>query len=396
MIDIYEFKDEDNNEKHVASKEYVDILVKQLTDLVLNHINEHNAHQDIIDKKEYIAPNIDIEYAKLPNNESQMNKINPETIFTDSNHRFVSEQEMMSIKRRPTALEMNTKINDVRNQLEEYINNKFDTMLNSTNSLNKIKSIITMIDNDDLGDKLDNLFNKLNESILNHENDGLHLKNEDRNALNVLIEVIKNGFADWNAEEGAINSIANKPDLEDYRDADTLNGYTACELFNKRTFDLIIGSDIEDKSSDLILHDDKSYDYFYDMYNNSNIDIYFKQGEYVFGNTLTIGGKISGLKNSVLVGDFDIKSDSIIRDIKFYDSIITLHDNTLIENCEFEKCDIVFDSSRCVRINSNKFNICNFINIGYYIGLIITYNILIKTQLIILGKDNVVENNITL
>lgn len=399
MIKIYEI-----NNKEVPSKEYVDAMIKNVNDKLITHENNNNAHDNILNKKECTDVNVPFEYAELDVNSQKDENISPESISTDSNNRFVSEQEMMSLKNRPTTFEIDKKINSIKEELFKEINNKFNTLLNTPNSLEKIKILVNLLsEEDDLDTLISTIVNINADNIVKHESNNMHLTDNDRKALNVLIDLCRDGFADWDAKDGAINSISNKP--KNIENAKSILGYGLDFLLNKQPYDLIIGTDnintdcniYNSEECNIYLSNKELYDSyskFYDILKDFNGSIMFRNGTYLFNEITFDRCNIQGSSDTNIDGEI-IFNKCTIRDINFYDSTITINSDVSIENCTFSNCDIVFSDTLFSNISH-----CKFFNSTSYVrgntnNNFITYNIFNRSQISLLGFNNIMRDNIT-
>ena len=115
-------------------------------------------------------------------------------------------KEKMISKTTLTAVE-----NDIVNNLKITINQQIDNIINNkgaTDAINKIIKITS--EHKDAIDLFKNLIDK--DELKSHEQNGLHITEKDRIALNLLLKFIDKGCADWNASEGEPNYIRNKPE----------------------------------------------------------------------------------------------------------------------------------------------------------------------------------------
>ena len=396
MIKVYEYED-----KIIPSKEYVDALIKDINDKLVNHENSSTAHDDILTKSLYnTEPNVPFEYNELNIKSQKEENINPEYISTDSNNRFVSEQEMMSLKNRPTSFEVEKRIDNLRTELLDALNDKFNTLLNTTNALEKLKTIISIVSEEsDVNNLIDTIINTNTDNLIKHENNNLHLTNNDRKALNILIDLCKDGFADWDAKDGDFNAINNKPNLDKvFEYIDEASKYNMKDLVNKQSYDLIIGTDFvgdeiySANTCDLFLNTDESYKVFNDLTNNHSL--YFKNGRYIFEDEINFkDSKIDGYA-AIIEGEF-VLDNTTIRDIEFYDSIVVIKNNVHIENCTFSRCEVIFNNT-----TYSVINFCKFFNSTSYNSGALSYNFLTNntynlSQIKLIGLNNIVKDNIT-
>lgn len=415
MAKVYSISSVDTKDAKqlIPSKEYVDNMAKQLEDMLISHINNSTNPHDTLLK--IVSSRLDTSYKaeKMPVEEKK-SKITLEDIPTDSENGFVSQTTLMSLKERPTSLEVRKLIEDARESVSSSVQNRFDEMLNIEDSMDKIKTLINIIKEDDtLGNIMNVLSGKVDsDKFIEHVSSELHLSNTDRKALNVLVQMCTLGFADWNAEATDPNYIKNKPESlpANGGNADTVKNYPVEKLINKSPVDLIIGDENEsydtDEVDNYIKTDYSNIDEIVNLIQNNNGGkIILRKAVYIFKELKICDGRKESDYDIILIGegnnsiishtDITINNNVKIRDISFEDSNIHIGSNCELDNCKFNNCTIYLEGSVCSSIRNCNFTHCTMIYNGNCTGDIIVYNRFIDHNGVqLLGKDNIVHNNL--
>ena len=244
MANVYTFNpnepeedfDKSNANYQLASIAYINSVVKKLVDIIEDHLNDPTAHQscparkklDINISESIDIHELDIEGSKLPSHAKDIN--------TDSSHRFISDIEINNLKSKPSTIDMQNAIMDLRNELKSTIESTYIDLLNTPDVLQKLKNVAYVLKTDPNLDKtITDLASRITKNEFeSHIGSDLHLSNEEHEALIILINLIKSGCADWNAHKGAPNYIKHKPESlpANGGDADTVGGYSVEDIMN--------------------------------------------------------------------------------------------------------------------------------------------------------------------
>lgn len=415
MAKVYSINSVDTKDAKqlIPSKEYVDNIAKQLEDKLISHINNSTNPHDTLSK--IVSSGLDTSYTaeKMPVEEKR-SKITLEDIPTNSENGFVSQATLMSLKERPTLLEVRKLIDDARESISVSIQNRFDEMLNMEDCMDKIKTLISIIREDDtLGNIMKVLTEKTDrDKFVEHVASELHLTNPDRKALNVLVQMCTLGFADWNAKPTDPNYIKNKPESlpANGGNADTVKNYPVEKLINKSPVDLIIGDENGSYDKDKVDHYIKiDYSNIEDIINliqnNHGGKIVLRKAIYMFKELRICDGRKENDYDIILIGegnntiishtDITVNNNVKIRDVSFEDSNLHIGSNCEFDNCKFNSCTIYLEGSVCSSIRNCNFKNCTMIYNGCCTGNIIVYNRFINHNGVqLLGKDNIVHNNL--
>lgn len=425
MANVYKIKsedisddfDENNNNYQLASVAYVNTLIKKLEDLIISHENSDDPHSKLKDTNNTINMNESLDIKELNISNEITTPIDISMINTDSNHKFISDSLLSIFKDKPSEMELQSAIMDLRNEFKVMLNNYFTNLLNMSDSLQKIKDLSYFINEDDnLSKLLSVLSSKLDkESFSEHDKSIFHLNNNDRKALNLLLSFISEGCADWNADQEAPNYIRNKPESlpANGGNADTISGYSIDALLNHQIEDSIIGvinGKYNKERADIILTEDadenakiiryikNKTEGMYSFLSGTYLftDFYLNMDSSLYGN-ITIKG--TGNRNTIFKTENGTINGTIyIKDIVFIQSELHIISNCTFDNVRFVDCTIHIDGSNevtikncilenCTILTSGKFGTCN--------KNIIIYNRFIKSHLPnIVGLNNIIDNNI--
>jgi hypothetical protein len=268
MAKIYSIDNNtDNTNYFIASKGYVDDLIKQLEDILIDHMNNYGSAHDPVNKVTTNSVNTTeytVEKLDSSSNSTTSDTVKASDVVTDAENGFISQSTLMSLKQRPTSLEVSKQIDEARDAINNSVQERMDELLNTEYSMTKIKDLINIIKEDNLLEGLSYaLSSKLPlDEFTKHINSAIHLDNNDRKALNVLIALTQYGsFADWNASENDYTFIKNKPNSlpANGGNADTVGGLDLKYLVNKQSSDLIIGIEgYSEYKADIFINDDYS------------------------------------------------------------------------------------------------------------------------------------------
>ena len=200
MSVIYKIKDPENNKDMLlVSKEYVDSQFKALKDALINHErNIDNAHTKSSGTSESAANLDNIEFKDIDfESIVEDTSINASKVKTDSTHRFLTDSQIISLKDKPSDYEVDNAIAKAKEDIKRQYMNLYTKFLNIPDGARKLREIANIISSDN---NLSNLINLLNDKISvdelqDHEADSSkHINNNDRKALNVLLNLINTGL----------------------------------------------------------------------------------------------------------------------------------------------------------------------------------------------------------
>jgi len=222
MSVIYKIKNpEDSKDILLVSKDYVDSQFKALKDALINHErNIDNAHTKNSGTSESAANLDNTEFHDL-NIESivEQTEILASKIKTDSTHRFLTDSQIISLRDKPSDHEVDNAISKAKEDIKRQYMNLYTKFLNIPDGAKKLREIANIISSDN---NLSNLVGLLNDKISvdeleDHENDASkHINNNDRKALNVLLNLINTGLINTveNLNAGVINTSMNSHALD--------------------------------------------------------------------------------------------------------------------------------------------------------------------------------------
>ena len=171
----------------VPSVDYVDERIKEIKDAL--GIATNGVHFDAESDIE-ILKNEDIH-------------IKPHQVETNSQQKFVSNAQMMSFSYRVTKTQLYKEIDSVKKEDKEYIDTLIKQLTHSPEIRRALKLIDDALNRVEDKDALSVLLNAyVTYSDLDaHENmKGMHLSENERKALNILVSIIKDGGIDWNGD----------------------------------------------------------------------------------------------------------------------------------------------------------------------------------------------------
>ena len=297
------------------------------------------------------------------------NKVKPEDIILDANHRFINDIQEEKIKESVTRTDLEAAERDITNNLKLSINQTVDNLINdkdAIDAINKIKKVISK--NHSTIDLFKNLIDK--DDLNAHEKNGNHINWEDRAALNLLLKFIDKGCADWNAKEGDANYVRNKPKSlpANGGNADTVGNYKPEDLFNKQLAKCIIGIDNNNKNyskKDVNILLNKNNVNTLNTYLCDNSLTYIREGYYNINEfKMPVNSNVSGVGVSTQIDNCkaNINNNSKLHDIYFTNSEININCNeSEIIDTTFKNCRINLSCSRAI-IKECRFIDCTFIN----------------------------------
>ena len=355
--------------KRMTMKEYVDSRFKRIQDSINNYANGKD-----VDQIELLDDNISVEeinnkVKRLTAHGDARNKVKPEDIILDSNHRFINDIQEEKIKESVTRTDLEAAERDITNNLKLSINQTVDNLINdkdAIDAINKIKKVISK--NHSTIDLFKNLIDK--DDLNAHEKNGNHISWEDRAALNLLLKFIDKGCADWNAKEGDANYVRNKPKSlpANGGNADTVGNYKPEDLFNKQLAKCIIGIDNNNKNyskKDVNILLNKNNVNTLNTYLCDNSLTYIREGYYNINEfKMPVNSNVSGVGVSTQIDNCkaNINNNSKLHDIYFTNSEININCNeSEITDTTFKNCKINLSCSRAI-IKECRFIDCTFIN----------------------------------
>lgn len=390
----------ENINNQLASVAYVNSAVKKLQDIMTKYVSDTINTQDI-----HFTDSVDV--LPIPKPDLDIN-VYAADINTDSKHKFISDTEISVLKDKPTTYDVSKSIAELKKEILEIINDRFDNILSSKNSLDTIKYLINMLEDDtNMKNILDLINSKASlEDLKDHKESFTHLSNVDRKALNLLIKFIDKGCADWNADKDQPNYIRNKPDSlpANGGDADTVSGYDVDYLINKQSEDLIIGISSEKYTEEEVDVMVSSTEDVTQVFNMLWPGLYFfKKGVYVIDSVSiknTDGEVIikgSG-NNTIFTGANGLRvgENCSINDLCIEETSVNIFSECKFNNVTFKDCFISFLSSEEITITNCKFENCSFIFDGACFNNMITGCRFKNTNPpVYAGGNNLFTNNIS-
>lgn len=350
----------------VPSVDYVDERIKEIKDAL--GIETSGVHFDVESDIE-ILKNEDIH-------------IKPHQVETNSQQKFVSNAQMKSFSDRVTKTQFYKEIDSVRKEEKEYIDTIIKEISHNPEIIRALKLISEALNRVEDKDALSVLLNAyVTYSDLDaHENmKGMHLSENERKALNILVSIIKDGGIDWNGD--SLLPIKNIPSSfkANGGNCDTVQGKNAETLYNG-AYDWVL-DDAEIKllnSSDLYYKVRDEYNYVF--LKKSIISIPFgitidRASELAVScnNRLHIKSCLSSIISSTL----NLVNNICIEGIVFDNCEITIGSNVTFKDCTFTYCTLKFDESREVRLVDSTLRVCT-----------ISYDNIMNCII----KNNIVEN----
>lgn len=345
---------------------------------------------------------------ELPIGVKVMPEILASEVKTDSAHKFVTDAIIATMVDKPTKFEMNESIDKAKDEMKDDIYKTYMKIINTPNVINKLRDISIILNEDKIADGLLNAIASKNniEDFAKHKKSHVHMNNNDRKALNVLLKCLTNGFSDWNADDNAYNAIKNKPTSlpADGGNADTIANHGIQDIINKNDYDLVIGRTGQKYSKDSCDIYAQNGNIDMESFNDTGITknggtVLFKRGDYTIDYIINSNAIIfKGIDHRFTSITIDINADitnAVIKDITFKDSIINIYSDCDIDNVSFINCKINFIRSTGCNISNCRFNKCNFQYEGSLMNNIIKFNRYINTKSIkYIGGNNIITENI--
>lgn len=407
--------DAENRAVQIPTVEYIDEIVSMIENAFKNHINESCPHSDSSKGFEGFQTISPTKVDKMPTGE-EVTTIKAEDVQEDSSHKFISETQLQIFKDKPSKLDMENAITDLRNEIKSTINASYDRLLNMPNALEQLRDIAYILQEEEsLGRLMELISGKVSaDELREHAKSVTHLNNNDRKALNLLLSFIKEGCADWTASKDAPNYIRNKPTSlpANGGNADTVRGYQIEKLLTKRSDDLIIGFDLE-----AYKYSREEVDYMVELDNSNTAEVMnmltayegkvaIRRGIYIVkdsmidwvrgdkcNNDLIITGAMS---NTYLAFDVRVSGHITLRDLYFANSTVMILRDVKVENVTFDNCEIVMKDSYCCTIRGCTFKGCTFTYLGSCINNFIVENRYTKPMsLSYAGGNNMIYGNMS-
>lgn len=403
MSKIYTVNNGKSEKEQIPSIEYINELTKMIEDSFIKLGGYFEGFQSIKTSCEEL-PITTVE---------DKSEILARDIKSDSQHRFVTDAVLATIIHKASKFDLDRSIDDVKSDLKSYMDNLYTRIVNTPNVINKLRDISTILNEDEVANGLLNTLSyKLNiEDFNDHKDSSIHMNNNDRKALNVLIKCLSDGFADWNAVDGASNAIKNKPESlpANGGNADTVSNHGIKDLINKDDYDIVIGTSTEKYSKDCC--DVYAKDCLLDKYElNEALEsmkgsgiILFKRGYYCLEhaglNIICTAHRIfTGVDSrlSWIHTDKDTYIDNAtFKNIGFNRTKIYIKSNCDMRNVRFANCEIILDKSEDCNITDCVFDSCTIKAEGNIMNNIIKDNRFIHTKPITyIGGNNIIKDNI--
>lgn len=396
MGKIYIIKDNNGEEKKLVSLEYVEQIIKQIGDIL---VNKTNVSINLGTAKEYEELDIKDDISDLCNSNDLDNIKN----------NIEEYKSLLSTEiDKPSKFEVDQKIESIKTDNDKHLEEIFMRIINTPNVLNKLRDISLFFqENNNKDTIIDILANKVNkEDFDNHTTSKFHLTNNDRAALNLLLQVVKDGI-DWNNQDNnSLVSIKNKPKSlpANGGNADTVSDYSIKYLLNNSKYITVFGSDSDwNESCDVVFNNngEKNTELFNENINSKiNNSMLLKRGDYEFSNKLYLVAKndnltIGGYGNNVtkLHSDEIYMSNAEVKDLQICDSTVIIYNNNNISNVIFKCCTIIFENSTGNNITNCRIVDCNTTITGLFTYNIIALNRYIKSNPIkYIGGNNIINN----
>lgn len=400
MSKIYTLNNGSPEPDQIPSIEYLNELLKIIEDTFISIDSNFNGFPSVI---------ADAEELKI-NSENQ-DILHAKDIKTDSGHRFINEAILTTLIDKPSRLEIEQSLSETKQNIEDKVNETYMKIVNTPNVLNKLRDIsIILNENKLISGFLNAISNKVStETFKEHKESIIHINNNDRKALNILLKCVLSGFADWDAEDDSCNAIRNKPVSlpANGGNADTVSNHGIKDLINKNDYDLVVGSSTEKYSKDSCdiyaedgLLDEIIFEKAISLIKDSG-NILFKRGCYS-AHCINIDYKshiiFTGFNNRLSWVHADeniIISNATFKHIGFKNTKVYIKSNCELKDIRFKNCEIVLSNSENCKITDCVFDECTIKADGNIINNIIVYNRYIQTkQFNYIGGNNIIKDNI--
>ena len=167
-----------------------------------NYVDEQ--YKKIMDTLKKIYPD-GVDTASLVNDPdmvdidmSHSQTVSASNVTQDSEHRFITDNQITLFRNKPSLYEVEDKISIAKDAMRNDINKQFVKLLNNEKAVERLRVLADIIKSDDV---LNNFMSELADTITvdeltEHAESHKHLNNIDRNALNILLDLIKSGKMD--------------------------------------------------------------------------------------------------------------------------------------------------------------------------------------------------------
>lgn len=363
MSKIYKYINENGEEQLYVSKEYVDVRIKALREAIISHIkNIDSAH---IDHSAYIDvpfDNVSVEKAAISNEV----KVKAKDVEEDSTHRFTTDEDIKKFRSKPTLFEVQRMIDDAENNLQAVFNDQYIRILNIPGAVDKLIEVAELIKSNANLDKLvDTMENKLSKKdLMAHIKSSIHLTEDDRNALNIILEKFNDGTLQTLGDNAKYADIARASN-----NSSAIEGLDLRSLHKCKAEELVIGlgNKYNGRVLDVVMNDPNKEFELLDL-NYISGAVCFKTAEYNIDNfnidrknndiDLIIYGCGSGTMFNIY--NMNLNGRVIMRDCKVRNGIINVKTNNTFENIIFENCDIKLSGCNFVTFSKCSFTNCSF------------------------------------
>ena len=384
MSKIYRIIDSENGEVELlVSKEYVDLRIQALKNAILSHEqNIVTAHTNssstlvetagLLDKEEIVDIDLNI---GVP-------EVTLESLEQDSQHRLLTDTQIEAFKNKATTFEVETAIEDVKNELKSSFNDQYINLLNLPGAVDKLKEIAEVIQSSDtLSALLSALDERVTEDELSeHTSSHSHLTNNDRKALNILLNLINDGFIEKIKD---IGKFAEKS--EQSISAESLDGYTVTDLLSCHHENKILGTSYNNG-----LYDDTGVNLLFNTATQDGKDaikeafcngwlksevgvITLRSGDYVINGTINLhrdeqlsqliirgAGDATRLYPGANIDFNNVTIENLCIEKVINDITVEIHNYVKLIDMTFRDCHIVFDDSVKLMIDRCTFDRCTF------------------------------------
>lgn len=368
MSTIYKYKTPDSaKDDLLVSKEYVDLRLKRLEDAINNTTSRS------------IPPVLD--NVSINDLDLSSTTVKASAVVQDPGNRMVSDTQLASFKSRPTSGEVDLKLKTVEADVKKYVDEIYNRLLNMPNAVERLKKISQLISSDDtLNQFFQALDNTISEADFDrHIKSSAHINNNERKALNILLDLINDGTVDrLTKAKSKIETLTNDVNA------------VSSQANNK----------FEDK-----IYTPENYPADFNMTKNEGV-ISFKSGKYIFdtpmiANTalpLIING--SGMNTTKFIIDTDnILNNCTIRDLSFEQSMdlkelaeIKICGDTVLDGVALTGCKIVITGDNVI-IERCRFDNCAFSFSQYSNNILITHNRFTRTKMPMFMSQSVIIND---
>lgn len=374
MSNIYKITNENGEDELLVSKDYVDLRFKALQEA----LKSVGANLDDTQSDHSVSPmdNVNvIDITNEVNNSKVDTAIDVEDIPQDAKHRFITDEDYKDMKSKASVFEMNAAVDGAKKDLEKVIDDQYIRLLNVPDALSKFRQVAELINTDS---NLESLLNTMGDKVSkkeleDHTSNQIHLTNEDRAALNILLEKFNDGTLDLvgKSADQANNAVHAE-------DTDKINGLNLNEAQKNRLEIFVIGNTNTDKfetSCDLLIDpqencENKLEDALEDLsgrvgvhngvYNFNTLDISFPllsdQELFITGSGLGTIFKCSVFEYG---GNRNLEYLTISSNNSKEQANIFCDNHSSFHNVRFENCNIILDSSRFVTFDNCYFKHCD-------------------------------------